>query len=63
MLQELRMIKELVCFTFQAEKTNFIVNGQGKVNNFLTKYRSFKPTDLDKRVSKGDIYICERHYC
>ena len=30
--------------------------------NVLTKYRSFKQADLDERVSKGDIYICERHY-
>ena len=30
--------------------------------NALTKYRSFKQTDLDETVSKGDIYNCERHY-
>ena len=30
--------------------------------NALTKYRSFKQTDLDETVSKGDIYNCERHH-
>lgn len=29
--------------------------------NVLIKYRSYKQTDLDERVSKGDIYICQRH--
>ena len=30
--------------------------------NVLTKYRSSKQTNHDEKVSKGDIYICGRHY-
>ena len=62
MLQELRSIKELVYFKFQPEKDEFYSEWRKSILNVLIKYRSFKQTDLDERVSKGDIYICERHY-
>ena len=43
-------------------KDEFYSEWRKSILNVLRKYRSFKQTDLDERVSKGDIYICERHY-
>ena len=64
MLQELRSIKELPYFKFYipSRKDEFYSEWRKSILNVLTKYRSFKQTDLNERVSRGDIYICEKHY-
>ena len=64
MLQELRSIKELPYFKFYipSRKDELYSEWRKSILNVLTKYRSFKQTDLNERVSRGDIYICEKHY-
>ena len=54
--------KGLSIFQIPTRKDEFYSEWRKSILNVLTKYRSFKQTDLDERVSKGDIYICERHY-
>ena len=54
--------KGISVFQTPTRKDEFYSEWRKGILNFLTKYRSFKQTDLDERVSKGDIYICERHY-
>ena len=43
-------------------KDEFYSEWRKNILYVLTKYKSFKQMDLDERVSKGDIYVCERHY-
>ena len=54
--------KGLSIFQIPTRKDEFYSEWRKRILNVLTKYRSFKQTDLDERVSKGDIYICKRHY-
>ena len=54
--------KGISIFQIPTRKDEFYSEWRKSILNVLTKYRSFKQTDLDERVSKGDIYICERHY-
>ena len=43
-------------------KDEFHSEWRKSIFNILTKYRSLKQTDVDERVSKGDIHICETNY-
>ena len=54
--------KGLSIFQIPTRKDEFYSEWRKRILNVLTKYRSFKQTDLDERVSKGGIYICERRY-
>ena len=54
--------KGISIFQIPTKKDEFYGEWRKSIFNALTKYRSFKQTDLDETVSKGDIYNCERHY-
>ena len=54
--------KGISIFQIPTRKDEFYSEWRKNILYFLTKYRSFKQTDLDERISKGDIYICEKHY-
>ena len=43
-------------------KDKFYSEWRKDILNVLTKYQSFKQTELDEIVSKGDIYMRERHF-
>ena len=54
--------KGIGVFQIPTRKDQFYSEWRKDILNVLTKYRSFKQAELDEKVSKGDIYICERHY-
>ena len=46
--------KGISVFQIPTRKDEFYSEWRKGILNFLTKYRSFKQTDFDERVSKGD---------